>query len=258
MNLAPLIFAVFLSVGVGEAQNGTSLSVPIHYDVVSVRANHSAAAKSSLQFDSGDTLRADNANVMMMVSAAYGVPQFLIEGLPSWGFSEHFDIVGKSTDSSTEAIKALTTAQRQAMLATVLQDRFGLKTHWETRDKPEYVLVVAKSGSKLKESQEQQTMNTLSWNSLDAKDIGIDDLVKDVQRRLNKPVVDNTGLTGKYDMKFTWSVEGQALNGGDAKDDETQAGIFMAVKETLGLELKPTHGPVQVLVVDAVTRPSAN
>ena len=104
----------------------------------------------------------------------------------------------------------------------------------------------------------QQPTNTLGWNSLDAKGIGPDDLAKDLQRRVDKPIVDKTGLTGKYDMKLTWSVEGQTLNGGDAKDDDTQAGIFTAMKETLGLELKPTRGPVQVLVVDSVTQPSPN
>jgi uncharacterized protein (TIGR03435 family) len=117
---------------------------------------------------------------------------------------------------------------------------------------------VVKGGSKLKESQEQQPTNSLRWNSLDAKGIGIEDLAKDIQRSVNKPVVDETGLTGKYDMKFIWSVEGQALNGGEAKDEETQPAIFTAVRETLGLDLKPTLGPVQVLVVDDLKQPSPN
>lgn len=259
MQRAFLGLVVYLAAGVAAAQNPASTSVPVNYDVVSVKENHSAGVRSSLQFDSGDMVQADNANVMMMVSAAYDVPQFLVDGLPNWGMSEHFDVVGKITGpSSPEEIKALTSAQRRAMLATLLQDRFGLKTHWETRDKPEYILEVAKRGSKLKESQEEQPTNSLRWNSLDAKGIRIDDLIRDLQHRVNKPIVDKTGLTGKYDMKLTWSVEGQSLNGGDAKDDNAQPVIFTAVKEALGLELKPAHGPVQVLVVDSVMHPSPN
>jgi uncharacterized protein (TIGR03435 family) len=258
MQRSLLAFVLCVAGAVAAAQNAVPAAAPFNYDVVTVKENKSAAYTSSLQFNSGDMLKADNANIMTMVCAAYDLPQYLVEGLPSWGMSKHFDVNGKILDASPEQIATLTTAQRRAMLAAVLQDRFGLKAHWETRDKPEYALVVAKSGSKLKESQEQQTTNSLRWNSLDAKRIGTEDLAKDPQSRVNKPVVDQTGLTGKYDMKFTWSVEGQALNGGVANDEETEPAIFTAVREALGLELKPTHGPVQVLVVDTLTQPSPN
>lgn len=249
---------VYVVAGITTAQNQVSQPVPLSYDVVSVREHQAGEIKSSLHFDSGDIAQADNANVMMMINAAYDVPQFLVEGVPNWGMSKHFDVIGKITEASAEQIKAMTTAQRRAMLATLLQDRFGLKTHWETQDKPEYFLVALKNGSKLKESSETQMTNVLGWNSLDAKAIGISDLARDLQRLVNKPIVDKTGLAGKYDMKLTWSTGGQALNGGDAKDDDSQAGIFTALKELLGLELKPSRGPVSVLVVDSVRQPSPN
>jgi len=66
-----------------------------------------------------------------------------------------------------------------------------------------------------------------------------------------------TGLTGKYDVRLKWSVEGQMVNGEPVEGD-TAPSMFTAVKETLGLELKPTHGPVQVLVVAAAEEPTAN
>lgn len=93
MQRAFLAFVVSVVAGVAAAQNPTSTSVPVNYDAVSVKEHRSAGVRSSLQFDSGDMMQADNANVMMMVSAAYDVPQFLVEGLPNWVMSEHFDVV---------------------------------------------------------------------------------------------------------------------------------------------------------------------
>jgi uncharacterized protein (TIGR03435 family) len=249
---------ICLIAGAAPAQDRVAPPVPLKYDVVSVREHEAGEIKSSLHFDNGDMVKADNANVMMMITTAYDVPQFLVEGLPNWGMSKHFDIIGKITELSADQIKAMTKAQRRTMLATLLQDSFGLKTHWETKEKPEYILAVPKSGSKLKESSESQTTNVLRWNSLDARAIGMSDLAKDLERRVNKPIVDETGLIGKYDIKLTWSTGGQALNGGETKDEDSQAGIFAALRESLGLELKPQHGPVSVLVVDSISQPSPN
>jgi uncharacterized protein (TIGR03435 family) len=165
---------------------------------------------------------------------------------------------GKILDATAEQIKALTMEQRRAMLAAVLAERFGLKTHWMTRDKPEYELVVARSGNRLKESTAKQQSSGLNMDALDATRISTNDLAKNLGARLEKPVLNKTGLTGRYDIHLKWSVEGQTVDGETVQDGGTAPSMFTAVKETLGLELKPAHGPVQVLVVDAAEEPMAN
>jgi uncharacterized protein (TIGR03435 family) len=237
-------------------QSAAPVAAPLAYDVVTVKENKSQSYETWLDSGEGDSLKIKNANLILMVSEAFDLHDYLIEGVPAWGKSQHFDVQGKILEATPEQIKALTMEQRRAMLAGVLQQRFGLKTHWVTRDKPEYELIVAKSGSKLKESTAKQESSGLNWDSLDATRISMDDLAKALAARLEKPVVNKTGLNGRYDIQLKWSVEGQMINGEAVQD--TAPSMFTAVKETLGLELKPTHGPVQVLVVDAVEEPSAN
>jgi uncharacterized protein (TIGR03435 family) len=244
----------------GAAQQSSMPAVaPLVYDVVTVKENKSQSYETWLGYDGSDgtdMLKMKNANLMTMVEAAFDLHDYRIEGVPAWGKSQHWDVQGKILDATAEQIKALTMEQRRAMLAVVLQQRFGLKTHWVTRDKPEYELIVARGGSKLKESTAKQTSSGLNMNALDATRITTDDLARDLALRLEKPVVNKTGLTGWYDIQLKWSMEGQSLNGEVVQD--TAPSMFTAVKETLGLELKPTHGPVQVLVVDAVEEPTAN
>ena len=250
---------VLLAPGCAVAQQGaTPEAASLKYDVVTVKENKSQAYTTVLLYSDGDMLKLENANLSGMVSAAFDLHDYMIEGVPAWGKSQHFDVQGKILDATPDQIKALTIEQRRAMLAAVLQQRFGLKTHWVTRDKPEYELIVARGGSKLKESTEKQTSSGLNWDALDATRITTDDLAKDLALRLEKPVVNKTGLTRRYDIQLKWSIEGQTLNGQEVQDAETAPSIFTAVKETLGLELKPTHGPVQVLVVDAAEPPTAN
>ena len=242
----------------GVAQQSTAPAVaPLTYDVVTVKENKSQSYMTRLIFDQGDMLKMENANLMVMLSAAFDLHEYLIEGVPAWGKSQHWDVQGKILEATPEQIGKLTMEQRRTMVAALLADRFGLKTHWVTRDEPEYELIVSKGGSKLKDSTAKQKSSGLNRDALDADRITTDDLAQSLASVLEKPVVNKTGLTGTYDIKLRWSVEGQSVNG-DPVQGDTAPSIFTAVKETLGLELKPTHGPVQVLVVDAAEEPTAD
>jgi len=253
-----LACVLFAPAGAVAQQSAAPAAAPLTYDVVTVKENKSQAYTTWLNYEEGDMLTMKNANLMSMVGAAFDLHDYLIEGVPAWGKSQHFDVQGKILDATPDQIKALTIEQRRAMVVTVLAERFGLKTHWVTRDKPEYELIVARGGSKLKESTAKQESSGLNWDALDATRITTDDLAKAVALILERPVVNKTGLTGRYDIRLKWSVEGQRLNGEVVQDGGTAPSMFTAVKETLGLELKPTHGPVQVLVVDAAEEPTAN
>lgn len=251
-----LAWALLASAGSVGQQGATRVAAPLAYDVVTVKENKSQGYVTLAMFDKGDLLKMENGTLMSMVQDAFDLQGYLIEGMPGWGQKKAWDVQGKILEGTPEQIKALTMEQRRAMVRAVLVDRFGLKTHWVTRDKPEYELVVAKGGSKLKESTAKQTSSGLNWGDLNAEDITTDDLAESLAYVQQRPVVNRTGLTGRYDVHLKWSVEGQKVNGEEVEN--TAPSMFTAVKETLGLELKSTHGPVQVLVVDGAEEPSAN
>jgi uncharacterized protein (TIGR03435 family) len=249
------------SLGAAVAQQTATspLAPSLKYDVVTVKENKTGSNMTMLGYVSGDVLKIENATLMTMLSAAFDRHDYLIEGVPKWATSEHFDVQGKILDGTPDQIKTITMEQRRAMLRIVLADRFGLKVHLQTRDKPEYELVVAKGGSKLKASTETQPRSgMLNWDSLDATQISSEDLAKDLAMRLEKPVVNKTGLAGRYDVKLRWSVEGQNAGAEDTNNEDSAPSIFTAVKETLGLELRPIHGPVEVLIVESANLPGAN
>ncbi|GGH07352.1 TIGR03435 family protein [Silvibacterium dinghuense] len=240
-----------LSLASGVAQE----AAPLKYDVATVKENKSASGMTMLRFTGSDMLNVENGTLQIMLSAAYGLHPYLIEGVPKWGENQHFDVQAKILDATPDQIKALTIEQRRAMFAAVLVDRFHLKTHWETREKPEYELVLAKGGSKMKEGSGQQHSRMLSPNTLNAKQQSAAELAEAFADALQEPVVDRTGLMGKYDVDLKWAPMTSKSGPDAAQDEDAAPDIFTAVKETLGLELKPSRGPVQVLVVDGAEMP---
>ena len=241
------------------AQQSKAGDTPLlKFDVVTVKPNKTQAQITLIDNDEGTTMKIENASLQMMIMQAFDLQDYMIEGIQDWAKNQHFDVRGKILEATPEQIKALTPEQRRAMLYAVLQERFGLKTHWVTRDKPLYVLGVAKGGSKLAESTAKLASSALNYESLDAEAITPDDLTRSMAYIVQKPVLNRTALTGKYDVHLKWSREDAMVNGERVQDEPTAPSIFTAVKETLGLELKATHGPAQVLLVDAASLPTAD
>lgn len=144
------------------------------------------------------------------------------------------------------------TWQRQFMRQALLADRFKLQIRRETKEMPVYALVVAKGGLKLKESRVIVKMWSAGGGRITIKAGRTDDLVIGLTSDVDRAVVNKTGLTGKYDIDLKWTT--------DDRQGTPDAGpsIFTALEEQLGLKLMPTKGPVDVLVVDHVERPSEN
>jgi uncharacterized protein (TIGR03435 family) len=151
------------------------------------------------------------------------------------------------------------------MLQPLLEERFKLKVHRETREMPEYRLVIAKGGSKLREYRKEdgdtrQMGTRIGRGLIDAHGTEFNELVFFLRSELGRPVIDATGLTGKFDFKLEWVPdESQPNSGGDAPPpDATGASIFAAIQEQLGLKLEAMKGPVEMLVIDHVEKPSEN
>ena len=173
---------------------------------------------------------------------------------------------------------------RQHMLQVLLVDRFKLAVHRETKELPIYSLVVAKGGSKLHEAKPGDTYPNgikgpdgrpvprgshfmrMGRGELTAQGIGMDDIAHLLTRQTGRTVVDNTGLKGNYDFTLHWTPDqiaptpnGPGSGGPDSStSSESGPSIFTAIQEQLGLKLESQKGPVEILVVDHVERPSEN
>jgi uncharacterized protein (TIGR03435 family) len=179
-----------------------------------------------------------------------------------------FDVQGKVVGPDAAKVRGLNVDQRRLMLQALLADRFKLQAHLETRNGSVYALVTAANGSKLKPSNpgDSHPMNGGSRGHLAIRDCSMLCLSTVLSQHVGRPVVDTTGLTGNYDITLDWTPdEGRAFTSasdgrqsGALPPDIIGTSIFAAVQEQLGLKLRSTEGPVQVLVIDHIELPSVD
>lgn len=224
-----------------------------------------------------------------LIRAAYGLfdangkmlsRRIDVTGGPGWLDSDLYDLDAKAEDAAGLNL----TAGR--MLQTFLEDRCKLKVHREARETPVYALTVAKGGPKLKQSTlDSCTPLDLNHPPLDphtapcgfpvmrnnkgnivadAHGITLAEFAARALTFVDRPVIDKTGLTGRYDIHLEYAITGaMRVNGGEAPDltlpaDPAGASMFSAVQSQLGLRLVSEKAPIDVIVVDSVERPSEN
>ena len=198
----------------------------------------------------------------LLIAAAYNLNPHVISGGPDWVDSEHFDIT-----ALTPGDVRPTRGEQMDMLGKLLTDRFQLSFHREPREFSIYVLEVSKGGPKLKESVKPEDapalVNVVYPQSikLPARNVTMGDFASMLQRAVvDRPVVDKTGLSGKYDFDLEWAPDESQFNGevAPASAEASAAPLFTAIQQQLGLRLVAAKGPVDALVVDKAQRPSAN
>ena len=154
------------------------------------------------------------------------------------------------------------------MLRSLLLDRFKLGFHREEKPFSIYELGVAKSGSKLKPSQAAPNEPAAVISTvfpdhihLPARNVSMGEFASLLQRAvLDRPVVDNTGLSGKFDFDLDWAAD-ESQFGGEvpvASADAPSPPFFSAIEQQLGLHIEAKRGLVNALVVDSAERPSAD
>lgn len=204
--------------------------------------------------------RAENVSLIGLVHWAYEMPETRILNAPGWAGSTYFNIEASSDASVDQQMAHLTSdaggLQKQAMVRAMLADRFKLATHVETRDLPVYELVVAKSAPKFGDAKSEGT--TISHGRTNIHVQGLNSttlLAEELSKEVGRPVVDKTGIAGRYDLELRWTPDNMAAANSSA---EAPPSLFTALEEQLGLKLKSAKGPVQVLVIDHAQMPSEN
>jgi bla regulator protein BlaR1 len=235
------------------------------FEVASIKPAKPGQRGMRVEFDPGGRFVASNMSLRFLIQQAYGIKDFQIVGAPAWAGSEHYDIVAKP-ESGVE----LGRDSLRPMMEALLVERFKLVVHRETKELPIYSLVVAKSGSKLKESAGEQgrVMQRFGRGEVNLEGATMVMLVTMLAQQLGRNVIDNTGLTGHYDIKLQWtpdeSLRGPGDGGGPpppesaAPPDNSGPSLFTAVQEQLGLKLESSKGPVEIVVIDHVEKATEN
>jgi uncharacterized protein (TIGR03435 family) len=241
------------------------------FDVASIRENNTSTDDHHHIYNvAGEShFRTVNLSVKDLIQFAYVLPESQILGGPSWLDTTMFDIDAKSDSAVDDQLHALPTEQarhqKQLMVQALLADRFQLKAHQETRELPVFTLVVAKGGPKFKPSDLGGTsIGTTTGTAgsrihVQGSDNTIELLAREIAQQLGRVVVDKTGIDARYDLTLRWTPDDRPtpmLNG--ASDPNAPPDIFTAIQEQLGLKLESTKGPVPVLVIDHIERPSPN
>jgi uncharacterized protein (TIGR03435 family) len=149
------------------------------------------------------------------------------------------------------------------MLRALVEERFQLKTHAETREMPIYALVVGKAGKLIPAAPESQgPMMRMGRGQLNGKKVPMAMLAQQISQQLGRAVVDKTELKGDFDFTLEWTPEpGQGRvhpRASDSAADSSGPTIFTAVQEQLGLRLESQKGPVEIIVIDSVAKPTEN
>ena len=212
----------------------------------------------------GNRFMTINTTLMALIGFAYDVQEKQVLGGQDWMNSEKFDIEGKPDIPGTPSREQLRT-----MLKKLLADRFQLKFHNEKRELPAYVLTVGKTEPKMtKDDTDPNGLPGLFFRQLgdlNVRNATMGDFAHLMQSAvLDRPVVDQTGLAGKWDFELKWTPDDSQFSGmgmrppppSDAADAPPP--LYTAIQEQLGLKLESGKAQVDVMVIDHVEHPSPN
>jgi uncharacterized protein (TIGR03435 family) len=235
---------------------------PAVFEVASVKLNtDSVLTLSGITSIANGRLSAKAMTVKELVASAYRVRgQAVIVG-SGWLDSERYDIEARAANEAGEADLRL-------MLQALLADRFRLRLHKDSRDAAVYALRVSQRGPRLKaavpDCDAGPGLITLVGRII-GKCGSAGQLAESLSRIMDRPVVDQTGLSGAFaDIKLDWVPdETQFADWGRGVyarpvSDPSGPSLFTAVQEQLGLRLEPTRAPIEVIVIDAAERPTSN
>jgi|SRR5215471_11121444 len=207
-------------------------------------------ANSGLQLFDGGRVRIMNEPSQLLIRLAFQLQDAQIAGGPGWVSADRYDIEAKTGGS-----ERITPDQMGPLMQALLDERFGLKFHWETRDITAYALVTARGGPKLtpKADGDVSGMNSSRRGPafhVTATATSMELLAGYLGNRLNQIVVNKTDLAGAYNFALDWVP--------DDTQETSVPSLPTALLEQLGLRLQSQKAPTRVLVIDRIERPSEN
>jgi uncharacterized protein (TIGR03435 family) len=249
-----------------SAQSTSTRPAFAEFEVASIKPTPPDTAGRWIRMQSAHGFAAKNHTLKTLVAAAYNLSPKAISGGPAWVETDHYDIVAKAPGEVRPNLD-----EQMAMLRKLLADRFQLAFHREPKELPAYVLTTAKGGPKLKEAMPADAppegspplifVVSPQLIRLPGRNATMAELASVMQRAaLDKPVLDKTGLSARYDFDLEFTPDESLFGGalGRGTDDSQKPGLFTAIQQQLGLKLEATRASVEALVIAHVARPSEN
>jgi uncharacterized protein (TIGR03435 family) len=194
--------------------------------------------------------------VESMLLFSYGIQKKQLAGAPDWIESDRWDVVGTADVPGKPNLKQL-----QSMERKLLAERFEFRSHVESREMAVYAVMVAKGGPKLEKSAgdpngliAENDNETGGQRVMHMTNSTMGDFALLLKFFVDRPVVDQTGLAGRYDFQLRWTFDESQV----PTDGTAAPSLFTALQEQMGLKLEPVKAPADVLVIDKVERPSGN
>ena len=236
--------AVFLL----AASGALAQPAPLAFEVASIKPSASSDGRSNDVINDGGVVLT-NVTLRQCVEAAYGIQDAELVG-PDWLETARFDIRAKPPAIHPKEYL-------QPMLKTLLEERFQLAAHHETRTIPVYALVTGKDGLKIKEVEPGEGRTNTSGSRFIGTKVTMKRLTQFLSRMLDRPVVDQTGTKAVFDIDLHYAWE--EVTATAPKETSNAPSIFKALQEQLGLKLQSEKLPVEVVVIDHIERvPTGN
>lgn len=261
------------------------------FEVASVRPNTSGSNQVTMGMQPGGRFNAINMPLALLIRSAYRLQESQLIGAPDWVATERYDIVAKAEGEFEPPVPGGGLGRQQLMLQSLLEERFKLKPRRETRQLPIYALVFAhdskKLGPALKPSAvdcqalaaarksgnapppapqkpgDRPQCGTLMGFGRIAGGMPMTSFARLLSDVVQRSVVDSTGLAANFDLELRWTPDlppglptDKPFRMNGMEIDPHGPSIFTAIQEQLGLRLEPTRGPVEVLIIDHIERPS--
>ena len=246
------------------------------FEVASVKPNQGAAGTQMLGFlPTSGRFVATNTPLRLLIQNAFELSRLRLLGGPGWIGTERFDILASAPEGTPES-------QMRTMLQQLLRDRFKLVLRKEAQEMAAYSLVIARNDGRIDKTLVRSTdcealrdgLKSVadktggpgcSWRVMGQPQTGIstfqsggvdlNEFANILTSYVGRPVIDRTGLDGLFEFELSWLRSENQTTPASANDGPS---LFTALQEQLGLKLESSRGPVEVLVIDSVERPTPN
>jgi uncharacterized protein (TIGR03435 family) len=242
---------------------------PAKFEVASLRASPPEAQCGMIQAMPGGGLKVECLSLSFLVAYAYDVQTDQISGGPAWIESKRWNILakpnpGEARPDGPAAYEQMNDEQRRVhaslakhRLRALLEERFKLILNKEIQQRTVYALEIGKRGPHLKEATGGTGPVLLRLRGeIRGNGASTSGLAQYLGSELRSPVVDKTGLAGRYEFNLKWALDGHT-NGAEPSE-ELGPSLFTAIQEQLGLRLVAGKGPVEILVVQSAEMPPEN
>lgn len=243
------------------------------FEVASVKPTLGSSGAYTWWLQPSGRVVATNSSLRQLIVNAYDVTHDRLLGGPDWIGSDRFDVLASAPAGTSESTML-------TMLQTLLADRFKLVLRKEARERAVYSLVIAQNDGRSDKALLPVDCKTdskavvrkgdapaCSWLLIGKAGTGmvtyqsggvnLDELAKTLTQRVGRPVINRTGLAGEFQFELSWLQDMQAAAAAPAAANDGPS-LFTALQEQLGLKLESSRGPVELLVIDSVERPTPN